>query len=99
MLNVDTVGVNDNFFDLGGHSLLLVKVHTKLQEVLQQDFSLMRMFEYPTVNSLAKYLSSEPNLPFSDHLIENRSVKLNAGKIRIKQLYKNRQRRAVGKYI
>src|SRR5205807_8039853 len=56
-LQVDNVGRNDNFFDLGGHSLLVVHVHRRLQERSEADLSLIEMFRYPTVGSLAHHLS------------------------------------------
>ena len=52
-LNVKEVGVDDNFFDLGGHSLLLVKVHGRLREELKADLSLVDLFRFPTVRLLA----------------------------------------------
>ncbi|MDZ8257280.1 amino acid adenylation domain-containing protein [Nostoc sp. ChiQUE01b] len=60
MLHVEKVGIYDNFFDLGGHSLLLVQIHAKLREILHTDISVINLFEYPTINSLAKYLTQEP---------------------------------------
>ncbi|MEC4811965.1 MAG: amino acid adenylation domain-containing protein [Scytonema sp. PMC 1069.18] len=60
-LRIEEVGIHDNFFELGGHSLLLVQVHSKLQKTFQRDFSLVEMFQYPTINHLAKYLSQEQN--------------------------------------
>lgn len=59
ILNIGDVGIHDNFFELGGHSLLLIQVHSKLQKVFQRDFSLIDMFEYPTISHLAKYFSQE----------------------------------------
>ncbi|MBW4625285.1 MAG: amino acid adenylation domain-containing protein [Brasilonema octagenarum HA4186-MV1] len=59
MLHVEKVGIHDNFFDLGGHSLLLVQIHAKLREVLNTNISIVNLFEYPTINSLAKYLTQE----------------------------------------
>lgn len=59
MLHVEKVGIYDNFFDLGGHSLLLVQIHAKLREVLNTNISIVNLFEYPTINSLAKYLTQE----------------------------------------
>ncbi|HIP70986.1 MAG TPA: non-ribosomal peptide synthetase, partial [Anaerolineae bacterium] len=50
------VGIYDNFFDLGGHSLLLVKVHTLLQNSIQTDLPMVELFRYPTINALAEYL-------------------------------------------
>jgi amino acid adenylation domain-containing protein len=57
VLSVNRVGLHDNFFDLGGHSLLMAKAHMKLQEALGREFSLIHLFRYPTVNSLAEYLT------------------------------------------
>ena len=57
VLNVDKIGLNDNFFDLGGHSLLVAKAHSLLQESLGRDFSLIELFRYPTVSTLAEFLS------------------------------------------
>jgi acyl carrier protein len=54
VLGVEQIGIHDNFFDLGGHSLLLVDVHSKLRESLGQDIPITDMFEYPTVTRLAE---------------------------------------------
>ncbi len=56
-LGVETVGLHANFFDLGGHSLLLTKVHARLREVLRRDLSLVTLFQYPTVATLAEALA------------------------------------------
>ncbi|WP_420128652.1 amino acid adenylation domain-containing protein, partial [Longimicrobium sp.] len=50
------VGVNENFFDLGGHSLLLVKVQTRLRETLDRKVSIVDLFRFPTVAALAEHL-------------------------------------------
>ncbi|MCC5666157.1 amino acid adenylation domain-containing protein [Nostoc sp. CHAB 5784] len=57
VLHLEKVGVNDNFFDIGGHSLLIVQVNNKLQEILNRNLSIVEMFQNPTINSLARYLS------------------------------------------
>jgi amino acid adenylation domain-containing protein len=57
MLHVERVGVNDTFFDLGGHSLLMVQVQSKLHAALHRDISLLDMFRHPTVGTLAAYFS------------------------------------------
>ncbi|HVG11012.1 MAG TPA: amino acid adenylation domain-containing protein [Thermoanaerobaculia bacterium] len=59
VLSLPAVGVQDNFFDLGGHSLLLVRVQRRLRETLGRDLPLVDLFRYPTVASLAGYLSPE----------------------------------------
>lgn len=58
-LKLEKVGVNDNFFDLGGHSLLMVLVTKKLNEVLERNFSVVELFQHPTINSLAQYLADK----------------------------------------
>ncbi|MBV7340168.1 amino acid adenylation domain-containing protein [Chloroflexi bacterium TSY] len=57
VLSVERVGINDNFFDLGGHSLLMVRDHTKLREAFEKEISLIDMFRNPTVTMLATYFS------------------------------------------
>ncbi len=55
VLKVEKVGLHDNFFDLGGHSLLLVQVHARLREELRLEVSAIDLFKYPTIGSLAKH--------------------------------------------
>ncbi len=68
VLSVQQIGIDDNFFDIGGHSLLLVKVHDALKRQLLMTNPLMDLFKYPTVRSLAKALgspdiSTQPSTP------------------------------------
>jgi amino acid adenylation domain-containing protein len=55
-LGVERVGIHDNFFDLGGHSLLLSQVHARLRETINPDLALLELFKYPTVAALAERL-------------------------------------------
>ncbi|HXB20179.1 MAG TPA: amino acid adenylation domain-containing protein, partial [Candidatus Solibacter sp.] len=57
VLKVDKLGTNDNFFDLGGHSLLLAQVNHKLRDLGYQ-VSMLDLFRSPTIASLAQHLSS-----------------------------------------
>ena len=59
LLGVKEVGRDDNFFDLGGHSLLLTKVHKRLERELGLTFSIVNLFAHPTVSALAEFLKSE----------------------------------------
>lgn len=56
-LGVERIGVNDNFFDAGGHSLLMVQVHNKLTDLFDKKISIVEMFAKPTISSLAEYFS------------------------------------------
>jgi nonribosomal peptide synthetase protein BlmX len=56
-LGLAEVGRNDNFFDLGAHSFLLVDVAARLQQQFGQEVSLLTLFEHPTVSSLARVIA------------------------------------------
>ncbi len=56
VLQVGQVGLNDNFFDLGGHSLLLIRAHRLLEDRLRIAVPLVHLFKYPTVGSLARWI-------------------------------------------
>lgn len=61
ILKVPEVGLDQNFFDLGGDSLLLVAVHSNLQKTLQEQISLTDLFEFSTIRKLAQHLGrTEP---------------------------------------
>jgi len=57
VLQVERVGVRDNFFDLGGTSISMAVVCNQLREVLQRDLSMVDLFTFTTINSLASHLA------------------------------------------
>ncbi|GAX39730.1 amino acid adenylation domain-containing protein [Tolypothrix sp. NIES-4075] len=63
VLNLEKVGVHDNFFEVGGHSLLIIQVHNKLHQKLleniNREISVVDLFKYPSISSLAQYLSQK----------------------------------------
>jgi amino acid adenylation domain-containing protein/non-ribosomal peptide synthase protein (TIGR01720 family) len=60
LLAVEAVGVEDNFFDLGGHSLLLIRLQARLAAELGREVAAVDLFQYPTVRSLAAQLQGRP---------------------------------------
>jgi acyl carrier protein len=59
VLELEHVGVDDNFFDLGARSLHVAQVHTRLRDILDKEISILDLFEYPTVNSLTQFVRGE----------------------------------------
>lgn len=59
VLAVEQVGLEDNFFDLGGHSLLVIRVCDRLEKALGLTVPTMHLFMYSTVSSLAAALQGE----------------------------------------
>lgn len=57
ILGVEPIGLDDNFFDIGGHSLNASRVHALLQERLGWQFGLIELFEFTTVRTLAARLA------------------------------------------
>ena len=65
LLPVTEIGVDDNFFDLGGHSMLLVEMRQVLEATLAVSISVADLFRYPTVAALASFIanSNPPSSP------------------------------------
>ena len=60
VLHVERVSIHDNFFDLGGHSMLAVQVMSRIRETMEGirgQFPLIAVFQYPTVAALAEMLT------------------------------------------
>lgn len=74
LLETDTFGVHDNFFDVGGHSILLAKMHTNLPAHLKQAVSIVDLFKYTTIRQIADFIESNSQaddvIEQDDHLIK-----------------------------
>lgn len=55
----DSVGLDDNFFDLGGTSLQLLEVHATIKRTLPWELSVIDMFQYPRISALARHLAPQ----------------------------------------
>ena len=63
VLGAEQVGVNDNFFDLGGNSLLGLQLVSELGRELGLEVAPVTLFEFPTVGALARHLNPQPEEP------------------------------------
>lgn len=91
-LRVERVGMHDNFFDLGGHSLLLVQVHSRLCELFSPNLAIIELFEHPTVSALAKHISQQQSIPSTTRPDAYQIGQAQEGKNRLKQRLAQRQR-------
>lgn len=71
-LGIQQISPTDNFFDLGGDSILLVQVHSELQEALGRTFSVTDLFQYCSFRSLSDYLGGKESLQLSSDDIAER---------------------------
>ncbi|MEM9196156.1 MAG: polyketide synthase dehydratase domain-containing protein, partial [Myxococcota bacterium] len=63
LLGVDQVGIRDSFFDLGGHSLIAVRLFSKIKKAYQTDFPISVLFEAPTIEACAALIEGEIGTP------------------------------------
>jgi amino acid adenylation domain-containing protein len=91
-LHLEKIGINDNFFDLGGHSLLLTQVHNRLNERIQikKELTIVDLFRYPTIHSLAKYIEEDKKQQPADMY---RKIQTRANKQR--QAFKSQRKRKI----
>jgi len=78
VLRTDRVGLDDNFFDLGGDSLLLVAVHSQLKKRLECEIQVMDLFDHTTVRTLARRLSAAGGEAKSFDTAQERAAKQRA---------------------
>jgi amino acid adenylation domain-containing protein len=93
VLQVERVGIHDNFFDLGGDSFGVYEVFSKLHKALASDLSILDLFKYPTVSALAHHLKSlgqgQRTVPSSEETKE-RARKRSQANSRRRQLTKDK---------
>jgi acyl carrier protein len=91
MFGIEQLSVEDKFFDLGGHSLLLVQMHSQLREVLKIEVPIVRLLEFSTVRSLARHLDqSRVRAPREDDNSRERAHRQKQALSQLRARLKNR---------
>ncbi|CDZ24035.1 amino acid adenylation protein [[Clostridium] cellulosi] len=75
VLKTDNIGVNQNFFDVGGHSLLLAQVRSRLVKAFNKDISMMDLFRYPTIHTLSEFIEGGEKSESDNVCIKTRAKK------------------------
>jgi amino acid adenylation domain-containing protein len=92
LLQVEKIGLDDNFFDVGGHSLLIIKMRSELQ-ALNLDLSVVELFTYTTVRSLAEYVTKRKERETVSGQFEQRALLQKAFLDRRRQVMKKEMAR------
>jgi amino acid adenylation domain-containing protein len=58
VLGIENVGLDDNFFEIGGHSMLVARMQERLAAELGREMKVVELFQFPTVSALAAYLDA-----------------------------------------
>jgi amino acid adenylation domain-containing protein len=90
ILQVEKIGIHDNFFDLGGNSLLIVQLHNELRETFGRELSVVELFQYPTINKLSEHINQQKTGEAAFDLIHNRTQKQKQALNRQKHLMKRK---------
>ena len=85
VLELERVGIQDNFFDLGGNSFDIIKVNDRIKEELGRDFPVVKLFKYPTIASLATYLDEGEKDAISAEKEVEMTAKIDKGKDRLRE--------------
>jgi hypothetical protein len=56
VLGLNRIDVHDDFFDLGGHSLLVIQLHRRIGPLVDRPVAIADLFRYPTIHKLATFL-------------------------------------------
>ncbi|MEH2213792.1 non-ribosomal peptide synthetase [Nostoc sp.] len=82
LLKIDRVGIDDNFFDLGATSISILQVAARIKQELGIELPAVKLFQYSTIGSLAKYLDSNQNSQPSSDKLQNRAQRQQAARTR-----------------
>jgi hypothetical protein len=89
VLQIDQVGADDNFFDIGGSSLLIARVHAKVNEIAPEGVSILDLFQCSTIRTVAARIArNASNRPEASDA--RRHGELVAGRARLRDLARRR---------
>ncbi|MFL6199844.1 MAG: amino acid adenylation domain-containing protein [Thermoanaerobaculia bacterium] len=91
VLGLDQVGVQESFFEVGGSSLLLARLQSRLRQALGREIPFVELFRHPTIESLAKSLEGE--IPKPEEKAEQARARTETRREAMRQLQEKRRSR------
>ena len=91
VLLIEGIGLDDGFKELGGSSLQLVQIHSKLNSTLRKELPLTALFGLPTIRALIDHISKTQHLQAKNAEIQERAARQKDAMLRIKELRKTRR--------
>ncbi|MEG4505908.1 amino acid adenylation domain-containing protein [Microcoleus sp. F6_B4] len=85
LLKLDRVGIHDNFFEIGGNSLMTLQVAVQVRTLLGKDLPVVKLFQHPTIAQLANYLNQGKSANESTNKFQDRADRQKAAFKRQKQ--------------
>ncbi|MEG4959437.1 MULTISPECIES: amino acid adenylation domain-containing protein [unclassified Microcoleus] len=90
LLKLDRVGIHDNFFEIGGNSLMTLQVAVQVRALVHTDLAVVKLFQHPTIAQLANYLNQGQSASPSNNKFQDRADRQKAAFNRQKQSTKKR---------
>ncbi|MEG4226173.1 amino acid adenylation domain-containing protein [Microcoleus sp. N9_B2] len=90
LLKLDRVGIHDNFFEIGGNSLMTLQIAVQVRALLEKDLPVVKLFQHPTIAQLANYLNQGESTNQSSNKFQDRADRQKAAFGRSKQFTKRR---------
>jgi amino acid adenylation domain-containing protein len=76
LLRIERIGIHDNFFDLGGHSLMVIQLHSRLRRKLdREELTVVDLFMHPTIHALASKLAEDEHAGAAFDGVRDRAAK------------------------
>ncbi len=69
VLKIDHIGLDDDFFDLGGHSILLIRLHDQISKVFHYEIPVAELFSAQTIRKQANILEKQNNIFYTESLV------------------------------
>ena len=86
LLGVDQIGVEDSFFDLGGHSLIAVRLFAMVKKAYRIEFPISILFEAPTIKKCAELIAEQIGGATDTNISDNAPAKTASDKKRFQYL-------------